>query len=121
MTEGSLSFVGEDGGHWRLEFKNGEWGVQHGEIVYEDEDVNLAPLSYPAFSENADNFEALLSTLQERMETDDRSAMLRGKAFLSAYRERNPDGMLLALTGWNLQSLGAIAGIWPDTEGVVLS
>lgn len=119
--EGEFSFRGEDDGLWRLLFTGTGWTEQDGEIVYTDRHPSATPAAppYPFFAENEGAFSVLLSEIQKRMQSDERSASQRGNQLLTAFREHDPDSVLAALTNLSLQSLGAFAGIWQsDSDGL---
>ena len=119
-VEGEFSFRGEDDGLWRLQFTGAEWVGQQGEVAYKDLGDNIAePCKgpYPHLVEDVGAFEALLTEINSRIKLDDRPTLQRGKQLMTAFQNQDPDGVLLALTGWSLQALGAFAGIWQDSNG----
>ncbi len=111
-VEGEFSYCGEDGTHWRLVFSGADWVEQRGEVIYTDLAAPKATTSLPALVVGVDTYEALLSEVETRLKSDARPAPQRGRQLMAAFQDNNPDGVLLALTGWSLQSLGALAGIW---------
>lgn len=118
--EGTISFQGEDDELWRLIFKDGHWKEERGEIVYTDAAAAAAnpPMPYPPFAEKPENLELLMKEINRRMLPVDEPPDKMCRRLLNAFRQSSPDGVLLALTGWSLHSLGVFAGLWPDTEGV---
>lgn len=118
-VEGSLSFRGEDAAIWRLYFTGAEWTDQSGEISYAETTGSCSAQDegpYPPLVEDVGTFEALLSEVESRLRSDARPAPQRGRQLMTAFQNQDPDGVLLALTGWSLRSLGALAGIWQATE-----
>lgn len=71
---------------------------------------------YPALVEDVGTFEALLSEVETQLKSDDRPAPQRGRQLMMAFKNQDPDGVLMALTGWSLRSLGALAGIWQSAD-----
>ena len=118
-VDGIFSFCGEDEAHWRLYFTGVEWSEQRGDVIYRDLNAvaehNEAPL--PGLVEDVGTFEALLTEVESRLKSDNRPAPQRGRQLMTAFQNQDPDGVLLALTGWSLRSLGALAGIWQNAEG----
>lgn len=117
-VEGTLSFRGEDAALWRLYFTGAEWADQNGDILYADAGSGTEHHEgpYPPMIEDVGTFEALLSEVELRLKSDVRPAPQRGRQLMSAFQNQDPDGVLLALTGWSLRSLGALAGIWQAAE-----
>lgn len=111
-VEGTLSFRGEDGALWRLFFTGADWTEHHGEVVYTDLSASCGAEPCPPLVEDVDTFEVLLSEVAARLKSDDRPAPQRGRQLMTAFQNQDPDGVLVALTGWSLRSLGALAGIW---------
>lgn len=115
-VEGEFSFHGEDGALWRLFFTGAEWEEHHGEVVYTDLDASGGAVPCPPLVEDVGTFEALLSEVAARLKSDARPAPQRGRQLMMAFQNQDPDGVLVALTGWSLRSLGALAGIWQGGE-----
>lgn len=117
-VEGEFSFRGEDDELWRLQFTGADWNDERGEIIYTDKNAaaERGEGPYPDLIEDVGTFEALLSEVEARFKSDDRPAPQRGRQLMTAFQNQDPDGVLLALTGWSLRSLGALAGIW---QGIV--
>lgn len=115
-VEGEFAYCGEDGAHWRLLFSGARWVEQSGEITYTDLAAPKKSAPFPALVEDADTFTALLSEVEARLKSDNRPAQQRGRQLMAAFQDNDPNGVLLALTGWSLQSLGALAGIWKKEE-----
>lgn len=40
VSDGTIEYAGEDGGHWRFAFVDGKWEEQDGEIVYSSNPIN---------------------------------------------------------------------------------
>lgn len=118
-VEGDFSFRGEDDDElWCLQFSGTGWMEQSGEIVYAGLPDPETQVDHPyrTLIENSEAFGVLLSEVEARLRMDQRPNAQRGGLLLAAFRDHNPDGVLLALTGWSLQSLGALAGIWPKSQ-----
>lgn len=44
LSEGNFEFIGEDGAHWRFDFRNGEWHDESGEVFFRtDEPMTIKP------------------------------------------------------------------------------
>lgn len=117
-VEGEFSFQGEDDQLWQLYFTGAEWAERSGTVSYADLETASEQHEgqYPALVEDVGTFEALLSEVEVRLKSDDRPAPQRGRQLMMAFQNQDPDGVLLALTGWSLRSLGALAGIWQNPE-----
>ena len=64
--------------------------------------------------------EALADTVIFQITSDDEDPVKVGTHLIKSYIEGDVDGMLMALCGWSMKSLLAIAGVIPDTEDVIL-
>lgn len=115
-VEGEFSFCGGDGERWRMFFTGADWEKQCGEIIYTDLAISSSAAPCPPLVEDVKTFEMLLSEVAERLKSDDRPAPQRGRQLMTAFQNQDPDGVLVALTGWSLRSLGALAGIWQEGE-----
>ena len=105
-AEGFISYRGEKGDLWCHVFTGREWVERSGRICYDD------PL--PKFQKTKQNLEKLIEEVRRQVIYDDRLYEEKARALLKAFEDRDPDGVLLALSGRRLREHGAAAGIWQD-------
>ena len=105
-AEGFISYRGEEGDLWCHVFTGREWVERSGRICYDD------PL--PKFQKTKQNLEKLIEEVRRQVIYDDRLYEEKARALLKAFEDRDPDGVLLALSGRRLREHGAAAGIWQD-------
>ena len=55
------------------------------------------------------DYSALISGLEEQMNSDNESYGVKGRKVIEAYRNNDPDGMVMALCGWDMDSLTMLA------------
>lgn len=87
-------------------FNGREWVERSGRICYDE------PL--PQFQKTKQNLEKLIEEVRRQVIYDDRQYEAKARALLKAFEDRDPDGVLLALSGRRLREHGAAAGIWQD-------
>lgn len=105
-ADGRISYRGEEGDLWCHVFTGREWVERSGRICYDD------PL--PKFQKTKQNLEKLIEEVRRQVIYDDRLYEEKARALLKAFEDRDPDGVLLALSGRRLREHGAAAGIWQD-------
>ena len=66
------------------------------------------------FQKTKQNLEKLIEEVRRQVIYDDRRYEEKARALLKAFEDRDPDGVLLALSGRRLREHGAAAGIWQD-------
>lgn len=108
ISEGCISYCGEEGDYWRHILTGGEWIKQSGRICYDE--------VHPTFSRIRQNMERLVEEIRRQVIYDDRRYEDKARALLKAFEEHDPDGVLLALSGRSLHEHGVAAGIWQDGE-----
>lgn len=108
--EGCISYTGEDGEHWRHIFLDGQWVEQSGQVCYKD------PEPYPPFEKSCGNMRRLIAEVRRQALYDDRSYDEKAQALLAAFEDKDPDGVLRALTGRSLYEHGLAAGIWKAAD-----
>lgn len=110
--EGCISYTGEDSEHWRHIFLDGQWVEQSGQVCYEDS----KPERYPPFEKTCGNMRRLIAEVRRQALCDDRSYDEKAQALLAAFEDKDPDGVLRALTGRSLYEHGLAAGIWKAAD-----
>ena len=105
-ADGRISYRGEEGDLWCHVFTGREWVERSGRICYDD------PL--PKFQKTKQNLEKLIEEVRRQVIYDDHLYEEKARALLKAFEDRDPDGVLLALSGRRFREHGAAAGIWQD-------
>lgn len=69
---------------------------------------------------STDELDSIIETFNKEVAGDEELFNKKARAMLDAYLEDDANAFCLAITGWSVQSILAMAGVIPDTEGVRL-
>lgn len=110
--EGCISYTGEDESYWRHQFFDGVWIELSGQVCYDTPEQAL----YQSFQKTRENLERLIAEIRHQAIYDDRRYEEKARMLLEAYEQKDPEGVLQALTGRRLYEHGAAAGLWPSKD-----
>lgn len=110
--EGCISYSGEDESYWRHQLVAGEWVKLSGQICYDAPEQVL----YQSFPKTRENLERLIAEISRQAIYDDRHYEEKARMLLKAYEQKDPEGVLQALTGRRLYEHGVAAGLWPSKD-----